>query len=39
VIYPEGVWYSIKNQESDIASVLNHLISGEVAENLRMEID
>lgn len=36
VIYPEGVWYSVKNRE-DIDLILNqHLIGGVIVDALRM---
>ncbi len=39
VVYPESVWYSIKNPEADIISILKHLKSGIVDTKLLMKID
>ena len=36
VVYPEGVWYTLTNQEN-VTELLEHLRSGTVAENLRMK--
>jgi (2Fe-2S) ferredoxin len=39
VLYPESVWYSIKNPEADINSILNHLKTGIIDTDLLMKID
>ena len=38
VVYPEGTWYSISN-EDDIPKILEHLRTGTVAEELRLKIN
>ena len=38
VVYPEGTWYSISN-EDDISKILEHLRTGTVAEELRLELN
>lgn len=36
VIYPENIWYQYKNQE-DVERILNeHLLGGEIVEDLRL---
>jgi len=36
VVYPEGVWYSYRNQ-SDIDEIIDHhLVNGRVVERLRI---
>ncbi len=38
VVYPEGVWYTLTGEE-DIPALLEHLRSGIVAEQLRMNLE
>ncbi|MBI19154.1 MAG: ferredoxin [Euryarchaeota archaeon] len=38
VIYPEGVWYSIKSEE-DLEKVWNHIITGEKSDSILMRLD
>tara|TARA_B100001142_G_scaffold329369_1_gene392450 strand:- start:3013 stop:3363 length:351 start_codon:yes stop_codon:yes gene_type:complete len=38
VVYPEGTWYSISN-EDDIPKILEHLRTGIVAEELRLKLN
>ena len=33
VVYPEAVWYSIKNPESDLKAILEHLRNGVPAQS------
>ena len=39
VVYPEGIWYSIKNPDEDIPAILEHLRSGTPAETCRMVLE
>ena len=36
VVYPDGVWYTVKTAEDAIEIVERHLIHGEIVERLRM---
>ncbi len=36
VIYPEGVWYTIPNDEEAISKILNHILEGIVASDYLM---
>jgi (2Fe-2S) ferredoxin len=38
VVYPEGVWYSLKD-DTNLLDLVEHLQSGTIAEQLRMQID
>ena len=39
VIYPEGVWYSIKNPKEDIPKIVKeHLINGNIVKNCLIEL-
>ena len=38
VVYPEGVWYTLEGEEN-IPEILEHLISGTIAEGLRMKLE
>ena len=38
VVYPQGVWYSVKNEE-DLEKIWNHLTKGEIDESILMKID
>ncbi len=37
VVYPEGVWYSLKSKEDVETIVQEHLISGNVVSHLRID--
>ena len=37
VVYPEGVWYSLPNEQS-IEDVLEHLKTGKIAKHLQLKI-
>ena len=40
VVYPEGIWYSITNPETDILEIVEqHLINGNVAEKCKMNLE
>ncbi|MBO58444.1 MAG: 2Fe-2S ferredoxin [Euryarchaeota archaeon] len=39
VVYPEGIWYSIKNQEKDIPKILGHLRTGIPNESCKMKFE
>ena len=39
VVYPEAVWYSIKNPDEDIPAILEHLRTGVPAESCRMKLE
>ncbi|MCG3115972.1 MAG: (2Fe-2S) ferredoxin domain-containing protein [Candidatus Manganitrophus sp. SA1] len=36
VIYPEGVWYTVKNREDALEVIEKHLLKGEIVERLLM---
>jgi len=36
VIYPEGVWYTVKTREDALEVIEKHLIKGEIVERLLM---
>lgn len=38
VVYPEGVWYSLKD-DTNLLDLVEHLRAGTVAEKLRMQIN
>ncbi|MBT5255285.1 MAG: (2Fe-2S) ferredoxin domain-containing protein [Euryarchaeota archaeon] len=38
VVYPEGVWYTI-NDENDILPILEHLKTGKIAEKQLLKLD
>lgn len=38
VVYPQGVWYSVKNEE-DLEKIWNHLTKGEIDESILMKIE
>ena len=38
VVYPQGVWYSVKNEE-DLEKIWKHLTKGEIDESILMKID
>lgn len=39
VVYPEGVWYSIKKPDEDIPAILEHLRTGVPNETCRMKLE
>lgn len=39
VVYPEAVWYSIKNPDEDIPAILEHLRTGVPAESCKMKLE
>jgi len=39
VVYPEAIWYSIKNPDEDIPAILEHLRSGIPADSCRMILE
>ncbi|MBT4059982.1 MAG: (2Fe-2S) ferredoxin domain-containing protein [Euryarchaeota archaeon] len=39
VIYPEGTWYSVDNNEEDIMALLDHLESGNKSARIEMILD
>ena len=38
VVYPEGVWYTI-NDENDLIPILEHLKTGTIAEKQLLKLD
>ncbi len=36
VVYPEGVWYTLKTRDDAMEVIERHLLQGEVVERLRM---
>jgi len=36
VVYPEGVWYTVKTAEDAVEIIERHLMNGEAVERLRM---
>lgn len=38
VVYPEGVWYTLQNQE-DLLSIVEHLRSGKIDDKIRMKLN
>ena len=38
VIYPEGVWYSIKSEE-DLEKVWDHIVTGQKSDSILMKLD
>ena len=36
VVYPEGIWYTVRNEDEAREIVTEHLVNGRVVERLRM---